>query len=102
MVRSLARWVEQVQQQVAELSPTAKGQLLATLLELIGRLQRAGIIQVARMCTTCLFFESNRFLDPMAPHYCRLMDQPLLLSELRVDCPDHQPLQSASVPVKSE
>lgn len=96
MARSLARWTKQVQQQVSELSPTAKVQLLSILLEFLGRLQRGGMIQVARMCTTCLFFEANRYADPLAPHHCRLMDQPLHLTELRVECPDHQPKDQAA------
>lgn len=91
--RSLANWAKQVQQQVAKLSPAAKVQLLGTLLELIGGLQRAGTISVARMCTTCLFHEANRYANPDAPHHYRLLDQPLQLVELRVECPDHQPAE---------
>lgn len=88
---SLANWSGLLRQQVSQLAPAARVQLLSTLLELIGRLQRAGMISVARMCTTCLYFEPNRYANPVAPHHCRLMDQPLRLVELRVDCPDHRP-----------
>lgn len=90
VARSLALWSDTITQQIAALTPAAKSQFLATLLDIIGQLQRAGLISVARTCTTCLFFERNRYADPNAPHHCRLLNQPLLLVELRVDCPDHQ------------
>lgn len=90
--RSLQAWAEEIRGQVAGLDPGRKGPFLETLLQLIGRLQRAGVITVARMCTTCLYFEADRHPEnPEAPHHCRLLDQPLRLVELRVECPDHQP-----------
>lgn len=90
--RSLQVWAEQIRNQVVALDPQRKGPFLETLLQLIGRLQQAGVITVARMCTTCLYFEADRHPEnPEAPHHCRLLDQPLRLVELRVECPDHQP-----------
>lgn len=92
--RSLQTWAEQIRNQVADLAPNRKGLFLETLLDLIARLQRSGVITVARMCTTCLYFDPNRHPEtPDAPHHCRLMNKPLRLVELRVECPDHQPQQ---------
>jgi DNA-binding MarR family transcriptional regulator len=91
LARSLARWADLVRQQVAGLPDADKGPLLAVLLDLIGRLHQAGLISVARTCSTCLFFQAQRYADPEAPHHCRLLDRPLRLVELQVECPDHQP-----------
>jgi len=87
---TLSKWVEAIRQQVAALEERHKGPFLATLLELIGRLNQAGVVSVARQCTTCLYFEANRYRSPEAPHHCRLLDKPLALTQLRVDCPDHK------------
>ncbi len=94
--RSLQAWAEQIRCQVAGLDPRRKGAFFEVLLQLIGRLQQAGVITVARMCTTCLYFEAHQHPEnPEAPHHCRLLDQPLRLVELRVECPDHQTRQLA-------
>jgi len=89
--QQLAQWTDVLQSQIAGMSVEDKERLLAMLLELIARLQRAGLISLTRMCTTCLYFQRNVHSDPRAPHHCGLMDRPLVLSELRVECPDHQP-----------
>ena len=73
-------------------SAEEKGYLLDALLRLIAELQAAGLITVARMCRSCVFFDPDVHDDPQAPHHCRLLDQPLKLTELRVDCPDYQPI----------
>ncbi|MCS7166768.1 MAG: MarR family winged helix-turn-helix transcriptional regulator [Gemmatales bacterium] len=87
----LALWTQAIEAEIAELDTRSKERLLATLLEVIARLQRAGLISVARMCTTCVYFRRNVHANPAAPHHCALMDKPLQLMELRVECPDHQP-----------
>lgn len=87
----LQRWSDAIRAQVATLTPQAKGELLSSLLELIARLQQAGLISLTRQCHTCLYFQPHRYADPAAPHHCGLLDQPLHLTELRLHCPDHQP-----------
>ena len=95
LARKMGDWVAPLRRQLRSFSPTQKGVFLETLLQIIGGLQRAGVIQVARMCTTCVFFEPHRHSDPQAPHHCRLLNQPLRLAELRVECPDHQPVPTS-------
>lgn len=63
----------------------AEAALVATL-ELVGDLQQRGVITVARMCTTCRFFERA----PGVPT-CGLLHVPLPPPALRVDCPEHEP-----------
>jgi DNA-binding MarR family transcriptional regulator len=64
--------------------PTQEAALEATL-RIIGSLQRAGVVTVARTCTTCRFFR-----DGDAPR-CQLLDIDLPPAALRVDCPEHEP-----------
>jgi len=61
------------------------------LMDLIAALQAEGVITVARMCVTCRFFAKARYPDDAeAPHHCTLLDQPLHLHALRLDCPEHE------------
>lgn len=89
--RRVALWTKSARNQLAQMQGAAKAGLLSTLLDLIARWQQAGLIRIVRTCTTCHYFERDRHKNPAAPHHCRLLDQPLRLVELRVDCPDHAP-----------
>jgi DNA-binding MarR family transcriptional regulator len=66
------------------LSETQKEILLDSLLQMIFRLHKAGIITLQRMCQTCQFLQQNE-----SGHYCNLLHKPLLKTEFRVDCPEH-------------
>ncbi len=84
-------WQDRTLDQLGELPRADKEVTLRTLLSLIAGLQREGVISVARMCSTCRFFE--RDAHPGAtPHHCALLDLPLAEADLRVDCPEHQPV----------
>ncbi len=87
----LVDWDAPVVQAVSCLDPTDKVAALAALLDVIASLSRAGEIGVARTCTTCRFFQSSTGAEADEPHRCRLLDLPLPRSELRVDCPEHEP-----------
>ncbi|MER3417014.1 MAG: MarR family transcriptional regulator [Gemmataceae bacterium] len=88
--RRIAQWAESLRWQVRQMDAEVKPQFLATLLHLIARLQQAGLITVARCCTTCLYFQPGVHDDPQRPHHCGLLDIPLYLHDLRADCPDHK------------
>lgn len=68
----------------------AQGASLEALLSMIEGLLDAGVLSVARTCTTCRFFERH---DGDAR--CGLLEMPLPPRALRVDCPEHEPLQRA-------
>jgi DNA-binding MarR family transcriptional regulator len=70
----------------------AKGPALQLLLEVIAQLQASGVITVARSCTSCRFFRPNTYADQGQPHHCALLDLPLRQVDLRLDCPEHQPV----------
>lgn len=74
-----------------ELATEDKASALALLLDVIGALQRQGVITVARMCTTCRFFARDAHPNQPLRHHCRLLDAPLGEVDLRVDCAEHEP-----------
>lgn len=59
--------------------------LLSSLLDLISNLQNTGVISINRMCLSCRFHEVIK-----KQNYCRLLNAPLKKSELRIDCRDHE------------
>jgi len=85
----LAGWQDRTRRQLSGLPADDRKATLRTLLGLIEGLQREGAITVARMCSTCRFFEKDRH-GGATPHHCSLLDLPLAETDLRVDCPEHQ------------
>ncbi len=80
---------------VARLPAAAQEQLLSGLLQVIGQLQKAERFPELRACLTCKHFQPDRHPDAAAPHHCGLVDAPLPVGMLRIDCPDHQPADPA-------
>lgn len=71
---------------VARLADPAQDELLAILLSLIACLLDSGALAVARTCPTCQFFD-----EAGAGPRCALLQVDLAPSDLRVNCPEHQP-----------
>ncbi len=63
--------------------------LLHSLLQLIASLVRAEVVAPTRLCLTCRYLQPPG--DARGPYRCHLLQQPLPLPELRLDCPDHLP-----------
>lgn len=72
-------------QSLDKLTREQKEVLLDSLSEMIYRLHKAGIITLQRMCQTCRFLQNTE-----GGHYCQLLQKPLLKTDFRMDCPEHQ------------
>lgn len=70
---------------IATLSPQQKDQFLLSVLDLIFRLNQTGIISTQRMCYSCFYYRG----DMQQNHFCNLMQKPLAVDELRIECPEH-------------
>lgn len=75
---------------VDALPPAAQTALLTGLLQLIGELQRNERFPEIRACLSCRHFQPNRHADADAPHHCGLVNAPLPVRLLRLDCPEHE------------
>ena len=62
-------------------------QFLDSLLHLMHQLQRTGFIPLQQMCPTCYHFRQT---DGDSPYYCQLLQQPLLIEDLRIHCQEHE------------
>lgn len=80
-------FTQQLQVPINKLSSTDKENLLLSLLDIIQHLNKTGIITIQRMCFTCKFYDLH---DDGKEHYCRLLNQKLADTELRIDCAEHQ------------
>jgi DNA-binding MarR family transcriptional regulator len=87
----LARWADTGREALAALPPDDRAALAGALTRWIESLQRAGVVTVARLCVTCRFFERRHARTHGFPYYCRLLEKPLVETELRVDCLEHVP-----------
>ena len=70
---------------VAMLSPLEKTNTFTSLMGIIYRLQKDGVLEVQRMCPSCRFYE-RRLSGP----YCAHLQKDLNDKELRIDCPDYK------------
>ncbi|MGI5132870.1 MarR family winged helix-turn-helix transcriptional regulator [Pseudonocardia sp. CA-107938] len=95
VARELSTWDDPLTAALAATPVADRAATLQTVLDVIGRLQQAGVVGVMRTCTGCRFFGRDVHLDPAAPHHCNLLQAPLPRAELRTDCPEHEPAQSA-------
>ena len=88
----VASWPEFLMQAVGALSEAERVVFLRALVTMIRELQNSGRIPVARMCVSCTFFRPHVHPDPRRPHHCAFVDAPFGDGELRVDCPEQDPL----------
>ena len=72
-------------------STAERATTLRVLLGEIARLQHAGIITVNRSCLTCRHYQPP---GTRTRARCLLLDTTLRDHDLRVDCPEHQPVAS--------
>ncbi|OIN55968.1 MarR family winged helix-turn-helix transcriptional regulator [Arsenicibacter rosenii] len=70
---------------IANLPSAHKEVMLISLLEIIRDLNKSGVITIQRMCMTCKFYQVRED----NPHFCQLLNLPLQISALRIDCPEH-------------
>ena len=88
--QELAAWANVVEDHLKGCSPEEKETVMRFLVDLIGSLQKSGLITVARMCATCRFFRPDAHPGERSSHHCALLNVPLSGSDLRTDCPEHK------------
>lgn len=76
-----------IEKPIESFSGEQKEAMLNGLLKLIHDLNSAGVITIQRMCFTCLNYKYES-----GEHYCNLLKTKLKNTEIRVDCPEHDPV----------
>ncbi|MCC7003952.1 MAG: MarR family transcriptional regulator [Gemmatimonadaceae bacterium] len=77
---------------VRALTTSERGALVRALAKVLLTLADRGEIPSARTCGSCVFFAPHAHRRRgVAPHHCRFLDEPLAETDVRLDCPDHEP-----------
>ncbi|MCP2520322.1 MarR family winged helix-turn-helix transcriptional regulator [SCandidatus Aminicenantes bacterium Aminicenantia_JdfR_composite] len=90
-VNELTNWLNPVKEQLGKFPEEVKDRVLFFLMKFIASFQKIGVINTARMCIVCIYFKENAFPGSDKPHYCLLTNQPLALSDLKIDCENNRP-----------
>jgi DNA-binding MarR family transcriptional regulator len=89
VVRRVESWGDKVKRNFENFSEEDKIHLYGNLLKLLIGFEDSGIINKNRICFTCRHFEVKRKKNNEL-YYCQLLNLPLKIKELRVDCPEHE------------
>jgi DNA-binding MarR family transcriptional regulator len=85
---AVTRWTAPAEVATSRI-PQADGEaLLSALLDVLARMEAAGLISVTRACTTCAHFSRDKATGRLALH-CGYFGSTLRPSDLRVDCAEH-------------
>ncbi|MBX2928837.1 MAG: winged helix-turn-helix transcriptional regulator [Saprospiraceae bacterium] len=87
LARRASHFSAEIQTPIEQLPEDEQANFLLHLLGIIRHLNHAGIITVQRMCFNCAHYRPGH---DGQDHFCQLMNTPLQVSELRVDCPEHE------------
>ncbi|MGL4608705.1 MAG: MarR family winged helix-turn-helix transcriptional regulator [Trueperaceae bacterium] len=90
LAKTLEPWADTVKKQLEGLEEGERLELMISVMNLIASLQKTEVITIARMCRTCQFFQESSGEN----YFCTLLNQPLALKDLRLDCPEHQPSET--------
>src|SRR5690606_32727259 len=82
-----SHFTQEIRMPIENLHQTDKENLLLGLIGIIQHLNKTGIITIQRMCKTCSHYRSP---DQGTKHFCKLLNKDLHVTELRVDCPEHE------------
>lgn len=82
-----AFFANEIRTPIEQLPEASKEDLLQNLLHIISHLHQVGVITLQRMCFNCVYYlpASGENLP-----YCKLLNQSLLIKDLRIDCPEHE------------
>jgi len=96
LARRLADWPDFLLESLESLDAMEQAVFLRAIVKMIRSLQDRGRIPMQRMCVECQYFLPHAHADSLKPHHCRFVDVPLGDGDLRLDCPDQQPVDRAS------
>lgn len=86
LANKVSIWSHSLEEHIGQFTSEKKEKILLYLMELLKSLQKAGIINVAKMCLTCANFKRDAHPGSTKPHHCKLMDSSMANSELTIDC----------------
>lgn len=80
-------FTKEIRTPINKLHQDDKENLLLSLLNIIRHLNKSGVITIQRMCMSCSYYQVS---DKGQKHFCKLLNQNLQTTNLRIDCPEHK------------
>jgi DNA-binding MarR family transcriptional regulator len=77
-------FTQQLYEPLNKLELKDKENMFLGLLSIIKHLNKNGLITIQRMCYSCSYYQTSN-----KKHFCKLLNQELKNTELRLDCPEH-------------
>jgi len=96
--RRCSEWPEVLLQAAGALPPSEQAGFVRGLIAMLRELQERGAVPMARMCVGCRFFRPNTAPGQPKAHYCNYIQAPIGDVELRVDCPEMEPVPAEMGP----
>lgn len=87
LISEISSFVNPLLHSISNLKSEEKEYLLASLLQIINDLNSNKIVLTQRMCFTCVYLQKEN-----GEFYCNLLEMKLKFKDLRIDCPEHQPV----------
>lgn len=89
LVKKIESWSEKFKKKIELLPEDNKLHLYETLLRLLISFEEDGILSKHRICLTCTHFNMQKKKRKLL-YFCQLLNQPLKVGDLRVDCPEYE------------
>ncbi|WP_152266684.1 MarR family winged helix-turn-helix transcriptional regulator [Agriterribacter humi] len=87
IAKKTSLFTREIHAPVDQLHADDKETLLLSLLNIIRHLNKAGVITIQRMCLTCAYYQPS---ENGQKHFCKLLNQNLQVTDLRIDCPEYE------------
>jgi DNA-binding MarR family transcriptional regulator len=80
-------FTKEIRTPIDKLHQDDKENLLLSLLNIIRHLNKSEVITIQRMCMTCAHYQPSH---KGQKHFCKLLNQNLHVTDLQIDCPEHE------------
>lgn len=80
-------FTKEIRTPIEKLHQDDKENLLLSLLNIIRHLNKSEVITIQRMCMSCSYYQPS---DKGQKHFCKLLNQNLHVTDLRIDCTEHE------------
>ena len=91
LVPHAEKWRQIFVDALHDLEAKEREDLLYTVVRILGSLQNAKVLSIARACVTCRHFRPHTIADDANPHYCEAYDAEYDDAQMRTNCPEHDP-----------
>ena len=80
-------FTKEIRTPIDKLHQDDKENLLLSLLNILRHLNKSEVITIQRMCMSCSYYQPS---DMGQKHFCKLLNQNLHVTDLRIDCTEHE------------